>query len=498
MSTSPQRDRADVRYQPQPTTVGDSDEASETIWSSRRAFLLNVGRTCNVSLGNLGMGLIVALSGVALLDLGEIYGSSISAISQMITTRCVGGLLGSLIGGKLYDKYNTQVISIVMMSLTCLTVLMIPISGYLALAHVMVFFEGFSLGAFGTGATVWIMKMWPQNSSPALQAFHLAFGVGCLLAPLVGRPFLSTPSNGSANWTIPSINVTSNDTDVAPIDLVESVNETAADDGHSKVHYAFAIASGFQLFLVSSMVVLYFIDGASFKTQRTNVADDAALDLQELTDSRRFSRIALTLLCAYGCVYVAIEVTTSQMLPTFAVKCDLHFSKPLASELVAAYFFCFAASRLAAALVTIKVSAFHVLVVSHVALVITATVLLGWGSSNAIALWAASALAGIAQGPLNAAMTAWVAAHINISNKMMSLVVVTAGIGSLSPPLLVGQFMDTSPNVFSYVCFGAVMLAVAIFIGTCIYLRKKPRKNAREDLVVKVADDSPDDGAPCV
>ncbi|XP_065312235.1 sodium-dependent glucose transporter 1A-like isoform X1 [Dermacentor albipictus] len=495
MSQSPQRDRADVRYQPQPTIVGHCDEVSEVVHSSRRAFLLNVGRTCNVSLGNLGMGLIVALSGVALLDLGEIYDSSISAISQMITTRCVGGLLGSLIGGKLYDKYNTQVISIIMMSLTCFTVLMIPISGYLALAHVMVFFEGLSLGAFGTGATVWIMKMWPRNSSPALQTFHLAFGVGCLLAPLVARPFLSTPSNGSDNSTIPSMNVTSNDTDVAPIGIVESVNETVADDGRSKIHYAFAIASGFQLFLVTSMVVLYCIDGASFKTHRTNVTDDAPSGLRESAGSRRFSRIALAMLCAYGCVYVAIEVTTSQMLPTFAVKCDLHFSKPLASQLVAVYFFCFAASRLTAAIVTIKVSAFHVLVVSHVVLVVTATVLVGWGSSNAIALWTASALAGIAQGPLNAAMTAWVATHIDISNKMMSLVVVTAGIGSLSPPLLVGQFMDTSPNIFLYVCFGAVMLAVAIFIGTRLYLRKKPMANTRGGLVVNVDDDNPDDGA---
>ncbi|XP_037522520.1 sodium-dependent glucose transporter 1-like [Rhipicephalus sanguineus] len=438
------------------------------------------------------MGLIVALSGVALLDLGEIYDSNLSTVSQLITSRCVGGLLGSLIGGKLYDTYNTQVISIIMMSLTCITVLMIPLSGYLALAHVMVFFEGLSQGAFGTGANVWIMKMWPQNSSPALQAFHLAFGVGCLLAPLIAEPFLSTPNNSTANSTLPSANVTYNETDVEPMIPLEIGNETAADDEqhHSKVHYAFGIASGFQLLLVTSMIALYFIDSASFKTGRTNSALEGD---HESPARRRFSRVALAMLSAYVCVYVAIEVTTSQMLPAFAVKCDLHFSRSLASQLAAVYFACFAASRLAAALVTIKVSAFHVLVVSHVFLVGTATVLLGWGSSNAVALWSASALAGISQGPLNAAMTAWVAAHINISNKMMSIVVVTGGLGSLSPPLLVGQFMDANPNVFSYVCFGAVMLAVAIFVGTFLYLRNMSVVSARKDLVVVVDDDRPDD-----
>lgn len=496
MDGSPQTDFADVRYQPQPTTDGSSsDEASEPAQSSRAAFLLNVGRTCNASLGNLGMGLIVALSGVALLDLGEIYDSNLAAVSQLITSRCIGGLIGSLTGGKLYDTYNTQVISIAMMSLTCVTVLMIPLSGYLALAHIVVFFEGLSQGAFGTGANVWIMKMWPQNSSPALQAFHLAFGVGCLLAPLIAKPFLSTPNDGSTNSTIPAVNVTSNDTDVGPMSLLRSENGTAADDDQrrSNVHYAFGIASGFQLFLVISMSALYFVDGASFKTGRTNALDVPALEGDQGSRSRRrFSRTTLAMLSAYVCVYVAIEVTTSQMLPAFAVKCDLRFSKSLASQLAAVYFSCFAASRLAAALITIKVSAFHVLVVSHVILVITATVLLGWGSSNAVALWSASALAGIAQGPLNAAMTAWVAAHINISNKMMSIVVVTGGLGSLSPPLLVGQFMDTNPNVFAYVCFGAVLLAVAIFIGTFFYLMNKPTMNARKELVITVDDDVPD------
>ncbi|KAH8037778.1 hypothetical protein HPB51_017278 [Rhipicephalus microplus] len=339
------------------------------------------------------------------------------------------------------------------------------------------------------------MKMWPRNSSPALQAFHLAFGVGCLLAPLIAEPFLSASNNGSANSTIPIANVTYNNSDVEPIIPLEIGNETATDDQyHSRVHYAFRIASGFELLLVMSMAALYFIDNANFKTGRTN----SVLRGAPGSPTRRlFSRVTLALLSAYVCVYVAIEVNTSQMLPAFAVKCDLHFSRSLASQLAAVYFACFAASRLAAALVTIKMSAFHVLLVSHLILVLTAIVLLGRGSSIAIALWSSSALAGIAQGPLNAAMTAWVAAHINMSNKMMSIVAATGGLGSLSPPLLVGQFMDANPNVFSCVFFGAVMLAVVIFIGTFFYLRKMPGVNTTKDLVVIVDEDRPDD-APTV
>ncbi|XP_077489321.1 sodium-dependent glucose transporter 1A-like [Amblyomma americanum] len=486
-----QRAFADVCYQPQPDTPGHSDyivslrtrPPSTELW-------LNVGRTCNVSLGNLGMGLIVAMTGVALLDLGEIYSTSLSAVSQLITTRCVGNLVGSLIGGKLYDAYNTQVISILAMTLTCFTVLMIPLSGYLAMAHIMVFFEGLSLGAFGTGANVWIMKMWPQNSSPALQVFHLAFGIGCLVAPFIARPFLSTQGNGGTNSTETTQNITENYRRHLLIETIEPPNATLPEDGsnESTIYYAFGIASAFQLLLVASMTALYFIDSTSFKARRTNSLARIGSSVQESAEYTRFARITLALLCAYEFIYVAIECTTSQMLTAFAVKCDLHFSKPSASRLVAVYFLCFAASRLTAALVTVKVSAFSVLVASHVVLVTTAGVLLAWGSNSATALWAISAMAGIAQGPLNAAATAWVAKHINISNKMMSIVVVTGGLGSLSPPLLVGQFLDSVPNVFLYVCFAAVIASTAIFLSMCFYLRKRTVLYGNGQLAMKSND----------
>ncbi|KAL1473485.1 hypothetical protein MTO96_038635 [Rhipicephalus appendiculatus] len=48
---------------------GDSSESAKN-FSPRVRLWLNLGRTCNVSLGNLGMGLITALAGVVLLDLG--------------------------------------------------------------------------------------------------------------------------------------------------------------------------------------------------------------------------------------------------------------------------------------------------------------------------------------------------------------------------------------------------------------------------------------------
>ncbi|XP_037514536.1 sodium-dependent glucose transporter 1A-like [Rhipicephalus sanguineus] len=428
--------------------------------SPRVQLWLKLGRTCNLSLGCLGMGLILALTGVALLDLVEIYGSDISSVSHLITTRCVGGLLGSLLGGKLYDTYNVQTMSILTMVIACVTVLMIPLSGSLPLAHVMVFFGGISFGAFDTGANVWIIKLWPQNSSPALQVFHLAFGVGCLVAPLIAEPFLSAGHNNTTSL----------------FNLTDPNGYPASEVDESRIYYAFGIASAFHLVLLVAMVALYLVDNADVKQENATV-----VCRKESSGDVRFGRILLALLSAYVCVYVALECTTSQMLTAFAVKSELHLTKSAAARVAAVYFFCFAASRLAAALVTLKMSPFQMLLLSHVILVVTAAVFLVWGSVNGAVLWACSALMGIGQAPVYAAVVAWTVAYVNISNKMMSIVIVTAGIGALSPPLLVGQFLDHSPNLFLYVCFVAVLLCVAFFVGTYFYVRKRPLLNADRD-----------------
>ncbi|XP_065280529.1 sodium-dependent glucose transporter 1A-like [Dermacentor albipictus] len=478
-SSRGQPDRRSIPPALKRNSIGrDTNSAIATRMLSPRAELwLKLGRTCNLSLGCMGMGLILALTGVALLDLVEIYDSNISSVSQLITTRCVGGLLGSLLGGKLYDMYNVQIMSILVMAIACVTVLMIPLSGSLPLAHAMVFFGGISSGAFDTGANVWIINLWPGNSSPALQVFHLAFGVGCLLAPLIAEPFLSTGHGGSPlNQTATNLSehLSSNDTGYSPL-------ESPTGTGESRVYYAFGIVSAFHLALVVAMVALYLFDNADTKPRR---GDGTPGCEKESPEEVRFTRIVLALLSAYVCVYVALECTTSQMLTAFAVKSDLHFTKSAAARVAAVYFFCFAASRLAAALVTIKMSPLQMLALSNVILFVAAAVLVVWGSSSGAVLWACSALTGIGQGPVYAAAVAWIVAYINISNMMMSVVLIAAGVGALSPPLLVGQFLDHSPNLFLYVCFAAVLLCVVFFVAIYFYVRKSPLLNADKDACV--------------
>ncbi|KAG0423762.1 hypothetical protein HPB47_000468, partial [Ixodes persulcatus] len=392
-------------------------------------------------------GLVMSLTGVALLDLVEIYESDVKTVSHITTTRSVAVLTGSLLGAKLYDGYNTQVISILTMVASFATVFMIPLSGHLAVAHVMVFVCGLGFGAFDTGANVWIIRMWTKNSSPALQVFHLAFAVGCLVAPLIATPFLSTlPTTDYEAIAEPLIAF--NKTFFLQSHAGHAIlNDTQSSSRiESTIQYAFGIASGFYLLPIISMVVLYCIDGSDSKPPKQNSLEEA-LHQEETAKDIRFKRILLTLLSMYLCVYVAQ-----------GVHCGA--------------------------------DDYSMLLGSHVILAGTATVFVLWGNSSKTVLWASSALLGLGQGPIYGVIVAWTANYMDISNGMMALVIVASSLGALSPPLFVGPFLDHDPPVFLKALNNAV-LSSRQFVGTKTSINSFPDSNERKNSLAFVLDESP-------
>lgn len=310
------------------------------------------------------------------------------------------------------------------------------------------------------GANVWIMKLWPEDSSPALQVFHSSFGVGSLIAPLIGEPFFSsTTTMGS---------------DYEPYSRTQEASKNSSDvtARKSQIQYPFAMVSAFHLILFLSMAALYFIDRSDFKPKLASEIENVPQN--NPSEGVRFTRTLVGLTAVYTGVYVAHESTLGQMLTAYAVKSDLHLSKASAARLTATFFLWFTLSRVVAAFITIRVTSFQLLVVSHVILLGSSTALFIWGASSEAVLWTCTVFLGVAQGPMFAAVLAWTVSYVNMTNNLMSVIIVVAGVGSMAPSLLVGQFLDVSPNVFLHVCFVTVVLCVAVFAAMHVYVRKRP------------------------
>lgn len=59
---------------------------------------LRLVRTLNLNLACTGMGLLHSVTGVAMLDLADLYNTDVKNIAQLATTRGAGILVGSFIG----------------------------------------------------------------------------------------------------------------------------------------------------------------------------------------------------------------------------------------------------------------------------------------------------------------------------------------------------------------------------------------------------------------
>ncbi|XP_050407953.1 sodium-dependent glucose transporter 1A [Patella vulgata] len=147
-------------------------------------------QTIVLSVAFFALGLCIAIPGPTLLDLGERTHASTDKISLIFTARSIGYLLGSIIGGFLFDRFDQQLLLFYTLVFTSVATVAAPWCTALIILAVMIAFQGISMGVLDTGGNVFCIKIWGKKSAPYMQLLHFAFGVGAFIAPLLARPFL--------------------------------------------------------------------------------------------------------------------------------------------------------------------------------------------------------------------------------------------------------------------------------------------------------------------
>ncbi|GAB1601743.1 hypothetical protein Ahia01_000452700 [Argonauta hians] len=180
--------------------------ATQSAWCGK--FLKTVG----LSGSFLGIGLCLAIPGVTLLDLKDRVGTTTEYISYIFTARSNGYLLGSILGGILFDHFDTQLQLSFTLLLTSVATITAPWCTSLIFLAIMISFQGIAMGVLDTGGNVFCMRIWGEQSGPYIQAMHFAFGAGAFIAPLLAKPFLApdagvADSNGSFIVAHPHLHV---------------------------------------------------------------------------------------------------------------------------------------------------------------------------------------------------------------------------------------------------------------------------------------------------
>ena len=103
------------------------------------------------------LGMASASLGPALPDLAENTGSLLSRISILFISNRIGSILGSIVGGHLYDSNPGNIVMGVMLLLIALGLIFIPLASSLYLLLAVILAVGFARGAVDVGGNVLIV-----------------------------------------------------------------------------------------------------------------------------------------------------------------------------------------------------------------------------------------------------------------------------------------------------------------------------------------------------
>lgn len=133
----------------------------------------------------IGLGLISASLGPTLPGLAEQTRTDLGEISFLFTTRATGYMLGSLLGGRLYDLLRGHPVMAGSLALMGLGMFMVPTTPILWLLALLLFLVGLGEGAVDVGGNTLIVWIHRSRVGPYMNGLHFFFGLGAFISPLV-------------------------------------------------------------------------------------------------------------------------------------------------------------------------------------------------------------------------------------------------------------------------------------------------------------------------
>lgn len=337
-------------------------------------------------------------------------GQSTGVIGILFAVLAAANLLGALAGGRAITVIGGhRTIDIGLVGFVVGTALLALGRNFVVVA-IGAAIIGAATGAVDAAANTMVVWVRPGRSGPSLNALHFMFGVGSLLAPLV--------TDRAIIWS----------GELWPAILVVA---------------AFAAIA---LVLVSR--------------------HPAPHGAQHDSDSRPLASDRLVLIVAvFFLLYVGAEVGFSGWIHTYAEEVGLDGSLPALAT--ALFWAAFALGRLIAIPVSARIAPFRIVLFSATLSIIGLVAMIA-ADGGVWAVWAGSAIYGLAAAPQYPTMIALVDRHLALSARSTSRIVGAAAIGGLIVPLSIGPLLDSVGATSMPVVVGvvsAVALGWVIFVG---------------------------------
>ncbi len=146
----------------------------------------------------IALGLATAYFGPTLPGLARHVHSTIQSISYLFVFSSLGYMLGSMLGGRVYDRVTGHPVLVGVLLLSAAAMFVIPIVPLLWLLASVLFIQGMASGMLDVGINTLLVWVHRDEMGPFMNGLHFFFGIGTFITPIIIAQ--AVLMSGDINW----------------------------------------------------------------------------------------------------------------------------------------------------------------------------------------------------------------------------------------------------------------------------------------------------------
>jgi FHS family Na+ dependent glucose MFS transporter 1 len=355
------------------------------------------------------LGLTIAAEGPTLLKLAEHTSSALDEISSIFLFGSLGYLLGSYIGGRLYDRVPGHRFMAGVLIFLGITIAFVPLASSRWMLFTIVLILGLFKGALDVGCNTLLLWVHNETVGPFMNGLHAFFGVGAFIAPLIVAQVIA--ATGDIYW----------------------------------VYWFFAIGS----FPLAIWI--------------WSLPSPASRAVPARHESAPFPILPVFIMVLCFVLYVGGEAGYGAWIYTYTFT--LNFGTEVtAAYLTSAFWGSFTLGRLFGIWVSTRARPITILALDFVGCIASVGLILLFRES-AIILWIGTILFGISQASIFPTFLTLAEERMHVTGTIAGLFLVGAGVGGMILPWMIGQaFVQVGAGAMMVMIFVGVVLNLLILI----------------------------------
>ena len=364
------------------------------------------------------------------------------------------------------------------------------------------------LTLYFTAGHAMIPWMWHDRAAPPMNAIHLGYPIGSMLAPLIAMNFLKPQEEEGNTTTVMEtytlVSATRIDEKYSPFNMSSNftntvmaysdsstryysdVTTTTSEEPVSRIEIPYGIVGGSAL-LMGIIMLTIFTYG---KLKNISLYGKSKVSLKETFDPKSFRGTGNTCftvaILALVCLFLGLSNSGSYAVRpfifSFATESDLNFSNDEASLLETTYHGTAIIARLICTIISRWVPTHLIMGVSALLYASSGVCLALFGPDGPVYLWVFMCLFEFFRYPLWPAAMLWSAKYITYSSLVVGFVQICSSLMKFLTGWIAGYMYDNFVSgAFLYFGMALILMMILIWItmqtlGSCQVTRSKARK----------------------